>query len=110
MTHDVVGVAKHWDVAALGSAVRHEHDARVCRRLLDGHLLQGHSTVQTAGRYMLGKGVIYDWVRRFDARGIEALRDRSRSDEPPHLARGHEASFLAWLHQGSPPNSSAAKT
>jgi transposase len=109
MSHDVVGVAKHWDVAALTGAVRHERDARVCRRLLAlRHLAQGHTVAQTAGHYALGKSVLYDWIRRFDAQGIEALRDRARSGQPPHLGHEHEAAFLSRLHQGPPADSGLA--
>jgi len=106
MAHDVVGAARRWDVETLAAAARHERDARVCRRLLALlHLAQGYSVAQTAGCYALGKSVLYDWIRRFDAHGIEALRDRARSGQPPHLAREHEQAFVARLHQGPGPDS-----
>ena len=109
MSHDVVGMAKHWDAEMLEAAARHEHDARVRARLLAmRHLAQGHSVAQTAGQYALGASVLYGWMRRYDAQGIEGLRDRPRSGQPPHLARAQEGAFLQRLHAGPPPDSSLA--
>ncbi|GAC1461072.1 MAG: hypothetical protein PVSMB4_19860 [Ktedonobacterales bacterium] len=109
MSHDVVGVVKFWDMVALEAAARHEHDARVCRRILAMlHLARGYSVAQTAGQYALGQSVLYGWIRRYDAEGLEGLRDRPRSGQPPHLAREHEAAFLQRLHAGPSPKSGLA--
>ena len=66
------------------------------------HLARGCSVAQTAGQYALGHSVLYGWIRRYDAKGLEGLRDRPRSGQPPHLEREHEAAFLQRLHAGPP--------
>ena len=109
MSHDVVGVAKHWDVSALEAAARYEHNTRVCRRILAMlHLARGHTVAQTAGQYALGQSVLYEWIRCYGAQWLEGLRDRLRSGQPPHLAREQEAAFLQRLHAGPPPDSGLA--
>ena len=109
MTRDVVGAAKGWNVQALEAAARHERDGRVRARMLAMlHLAQGHTVAQTAGRYALGKSVLYGWIRRHDGEGVEGLRDRPRSGQPQRLAREHEQAFLRRLHEGPPPDSGLA--
>ena len=95
MSHDVVGLVKGWDAQALEAAARHERDGRVRARMLALlHLARGHTVVQTAGRYALGKSVLYGWIRRHHDEGIEGLRDRPRSGQPQLLAREHEQAFM----------------
>ncbi len=109
MTHDVVGAAKGWDTRALEAAARRERDGRVRARMLAMlHLARGHTVAQTAGRYALGKSVLYDWIRRHEGEGIEGLRDRPRSGQPRHLAREREQAFLQRLHEGPAPASGLA--
>lgn len=109
MTHDVVGATRGWDTQALETAARHERDGRVRGRILAMlHLARGHTVAQTAGRYALGKSVLYGWIRRHDGEGIEGLRDRPRSGQPQRLAREHEQAFVLRLHQGPAPGSGLA--
>ena len=109
MKRDVVGAAKGWNVQALEVAARHERDGRVRARMLAMlHLARGHTVAQTAGRYALGKSVLYGWIRRHDGEGVEGLRDRARSGQPQRLAREHEQAFLQRLHAGPPPGSGLA--
>ena len=109
MPRDVVGVAKGWDMQALQAAARRERDGRVRARLLAMlHLARGHTVAQTAGRYALGKSVLYGWIRRHHDEGVEGLRDRPRSGQPQLLARGREQAFLQRLHEGPPAGSGLA--
>ena len=109
MANDVVGAARGWDAHALETAARHERDGRVRGRILAMlHLARGHTVGQTAGRYALGKSVLYGWIRRHDGEGIEGLRDRARSGQPQRLAREHETAFVQRLQQGPPAGSGLA--
>ena len=109
MSRDVVGAAKGWDAQAMETAARHERDGRVRGRILAMlHLARGHTVGQTAGRYALGKSVLYGLIRRHDGEGIEGLRDRPRSGQPQRLAREHEQVFLQRLQEGPPAGSGLA--
>ena len=104
-----MGAARQWDAQALETAARHERDGRVRARMLAMlHLARGHTVAQTAGRYALGKSVLYDWIRRHDSEGVEGLCDRPRSGQPQRLAREHEQAFLLRLQAGPPPDSGLA--
>ena len=109
MTHDVVGATRGWDTQALETAARHERDGRVRGRILAMlHLARGHTVAQTAGRYALGKSVLYGWIRRHDGEGIEGLRDRPRSGQLQRLAREREQAFLRQLQEAPPVDSGLA--
>ena len=45
-----------------------------------------------------------DWVKRYDAKGIEGLRDSARPGRPPKLDGERTAEVAAWLDAGSDPD------
>jgi transposase len=108
MSHVALKVSDRLIADELGAA-RHEPKGQVrCRILAVRQLALGHSAAQVQGCFGLGKSQLYEWVQRYNAQGLEGLRDRSRSGAPQRLAHEQEASFLERLHDGPPPDSHLA--
>lgn len=109
MSHVVLKVSDRLTADELDSAARHESEGRVrCRILAIRQLALGHSVAQVQGCFGLGKSQLYEWVQRYNAQGLEGLRDRPRPGAPQRLAHEQEAQFLERLHAGPPPDSHLA--
>lgn len=109
MSHAALKVSDRLTAVELDSAARHESEGRVrCRILAVRQLALGHSVAQVQGYFGLGKSQLYEWVRRYNAQGLEGLRDRPRSGAPQRLAHEQEAPFLERLHAGPPADSPLA--
>jgi transposase len=68
---------------------RQESDGRVACRLLGlANVMDGMSRERAARQAGMDRQTLRDWVIRFNAEGIEGLRDRSRSGRPPWLDEG----------------------
>jgi transposase len=66
---------------------RGESDGRVCRRLLAiAMALDGISREEAARQAGMDRQTLRDWVVRYNAEGVEGLRDRARTGRPPLLA------------------------
>jgi transposase len=83
---------------------RQESDGRVaCRLLALANALDGMSRERAAGQAGMDRQTLRDWVIRFNAEGIEGLRDRPRSGRPPWLDEGQLAAFKALVLRGPDP-------
>ena len=51
-----------------------------------------------------------DWVIRFNAEGVEGLRDRPKSGRPPWLDQGQMAAFKALVLRGPDPERDGVST
>ncbi len=85
----------------LDKAARAERDGRVRTRILAiRYMLQGHSAREAAEVFPISDTQLGMWVRRYDAEGLEGLRDRRRSGRPPILDPGKEEGFTERLRAG----------
>jgi transposase len=83
---------------------RLEANGRVaCRILALANALDGMSRERAAKQAGMDRQTLRDWVIRFNAEGVEGLRDRPRSGRPPFLDEGQMATFKAWVLRGPHP-------
>jgi putative transposase len=83
---------------------RQESDGRVACRLLGlANVIDGMSRERAARQAGMDRQTLRDWVIRFNAEGIEGLRDRPRSGRPPWLDDGQLAAFKALVLRGPDP-------
>lgn len=83
---------------------RRETDGRVACRLLGlANVLDGMKRTEAAGRAGMDRQTLRDWVIRFNAEGIEGLRDRAKSGRPTWLDDGQLAALKALVLRGPDP-------
>jgi transposase len=83
---------------------RLERDGRVaCRLLALGNALDGMGRERAARQAGMDRQTLRDWVIRFNAAGIDGLRDRPRSGRPPFLDEGQIAALKAIVLRGPNP-------
>jgi transposase len=80
---------------------RTEGDARVSRRLLAiAMALDGASREAAARCAGMDRQTLRDWVVRYNAEGVEGLRDRPHTGRPPLLAAELEAELAQLIGAG----------
>jgi len=83
---------------------RQESDGRVaCRLLAVANALDGMTRGRAARQAGMDRQTLRDWVIRFNAEGVEGLRDRPKSGRPPWLDEGQLAAFKALVLRGPDP-------
>ena len=84
--------------------VRHEPNRRAAMRLLAiANALDGLSRAEAARLAGMGRQALRDAVLRYNAEGLEGLRDRPCSGRPERLAPGRQAALKAWVLRGPDP-------
>jgi transposase len=94
------------DIAAeeLRRLARQESDGRVACRLLGvANALAGMRRGQAARQAGMDRQTLRDWVIRFNAEGVEGLRDRPKSGRPTWLDEGQLATFKVLVLRGPDP-------
>ena len=90
---------------------RLESDGRVACRLLGlANVIDGMSRERAARQAGMDRQTLRDWVIRFNAEGIEGLRDRPRSGRRPWLDEGQQAAFKALVLRGPDPERDGVST
>lgn len=80
---------------------RGETDSRICRRLLAiAMALDGGSREEAARQAGMDRQTLRDWIVRYNAEGVEGLRDRARSGRPPLLAAALEPELARLIAAG----------
>ena len=80
---------------------RKENDARVSRRLLAlAMALDGISRGEAARQAGMDRQALRDWVVRYNAGGVNGLRDRQRPGRPALLAPGLEEELRQLIEAG----------
>jgi transposase len=80
---------------------RRQTDGRVCRRLLAiAMALDGVSRAEAARQAGMDRQALRDWVVRYNAEGVDGLRDRARTGRPPLLAGALEAELAGVIAAG----------
>ena len=96
-----VPIRQDLSAADLRRLARTEGDARVCRRLLAiAMALEGLSREEAARRAGMDRQTLRDWVVRYNAEGVEGLRDRVRPGRPALLAPELEAELIQLIEAG----------
>src|SRR5919112_6423861 len=96
-----VPIATERKPAELRALARRERDGRVSGRLLAlANALDGMSRDAAARAAGMDRQTLRDWVRRYNAEGIEGLRDRPRSGRPCALDEGQQAALKAIILKG----------
>ena len=73
----------------LEKAYRKEKDSRVILRMLAVHMVRVRkmSVSEAAANLMRSDRWVHTWLERFDAGGLDGLRDLPRSGRPPKIPR-----------------------
>src|SRR6185312_15245189 len=96
-----VAIAKERTPAELRALARRERDGRVSARLLAlANALDGMSRDQAARAAGMDRQTLRDWVHRYNAEGVEGLRDRPRPGRPCALDEGQQAALKALVLRG----------
>ena len=106
-------LAMRQDIPAeeLRRLARQETDGRVaCRLLAVANALHGRSRGQAARLAGMDRETLRDWVIRFNAEGVEGLRDRPKSGRPSWLDEGQLATFKALVLRGPDPERDGVST
>src|SRR5690349_18781389 len=87
--------------AELRALARRERDGRVSSRLLAlANALDGMSRDEAARAAGMDRQTLRDWVHRYNAEGIEGLRDRPRPGRPCALDEGQQAALKGLILRG----------
>src|SRR5215211_1609203 len=96
-----VPVATGRTPAELRALARRERDGRVSARLLAlANALGGMSRDAAARAAGMDRQTLRDWVHRYNAEGVEGLRDRPRPGRPCALDEGRLATLKALVLRG----------
>jgi transposase len=96
-----VPVATGRTPAELRALARRERDGRVSARLLAlANALDGMSRDAAARAAGMDRQTLRDWVHRYNAEGVEGLRDRPRPGRPRALDEGRQATLKALVLRG----------
>src|SRR5215217_4483109 len=91
--------------AELRALARRERDGRVSARLLAlANALDGMSRDEAARAAGMDRQTLRDWVHRYNAEGVEGLRDRPRSGRKPRLTPEQGAELAAVVERGPDPD------
>jgi transposase len=90
--------------AELRRLARREPDRRAAMRLLAlANALDGFSRAEAARLAGMERQALRDAVVRYNAEGLDGLRDRPRPGRPEALAPGQQAAPKAWVLRGPNP-------
>ena len=93
-------IEAEWTERDLAGMARKESDARVRQRILAIRLLaMGQTVPQAAPVVGLKERQVRNWVHRFQAEGLEGLRDRPRPGQPKHLPTEKEEAFKGRIRR-----------
>jgi transposase len=90
------------DARGLRASAAREKDAAASRRMLALALvLEGHSRTEAARAAGMDRQTLRDWVHRYNAQGLEGLKDRPNAGAPPRkLTAAQEAEVAEWVRAG----------
>lgn len=101
----VVVMRKELGAVELRGEASRCRDARAARRMLALALvLEGSSRAEAARHAGMDRQTLRDWVHRYNAEGLDGLRDRRRHGPRPRLTPEQEAELAAAVEQGPDPD------
>jgi putative transposase len=94
-------IRRDLSAAELWALARKESDARVLRRLLAlAMALDGTNREEAARQAGMDRQTLRDWVMRYNAEGVDGLRDRERPGRPALLAPELEEELRQLIEAG----------
>ena len=88
-----------------------ESDGRVAARLIAlANALDGMSREAAARAAGMDRQTLRDWVIRFNAEGVDGLRDAPRPGRPARMTEGQQAAFKALILRGPDPERDGVST
>ena len=94
-------IRRDLSAAELRALARKESDARVLRRLLAlAMALDGTNREEAARQAGMDRQILRDWVVRYNAEGVDGLRDRERPGRPALLAPELEEELRQLIEAG----------
>ncbi len=84
-----------------------KHKFRDCRRRMRAIALvmeDGLSRAAVASGAGVGARTLRDWIVRYNADGLDGLRDAARPGAPPKLESGQAEEVASWLDEGPDPD------
>ena len=84
-----------------------KHRFRDCRRRMRAIALameDGLSRAEVASGAGVGARTLRDWTVRYNADGLDGLRDAARPGAPPKLESGQAGEVVSWLEDGPDPD------
>ena len=90
------------DAAGLREAAGRSRDAAAARRMLALALvLEGHTRTEAARAAGMDRQTLRDWVHRYNAEGLDGLKNRPERGRPERkLSPEQEAMVAEWVRQG----------
>jgi transposase len=89
------------DTRGLREAASREKDVRVARRLFAlAFVLEGVNRTTAASNCGMDRQTLCDWVHRYNAEGLEGLRNKPRSGRPPRLNAEQKQAFIELVEAG----------
>lgn len=99
-----IAITRTMDAKELRRLARGEKSGRVVARMLAlANVLAGMSRQAAAELAGMDRQTLRDWVHRFNAEGVEGLRDRTRSGRPCRLDAADRARFCQAVEAGPDP-------
>src|SRR5213080_4758631 len=96
---------KELGAVELRREARRCRDTAASRRMLALALvLEGSSREEAARAAGMDRQTLRDWVHRYNAEGLDGLRDRPRSGRRPRLTPGQEAELVTAVERGPDPD------
>jgi transposase len=90
---------------------RRERDGRVAARLIAlANVLDGMNRDAAARAAGMDRQTLRDWVIRFNAEGVDGLRDQPRSGRPAWMTEGQQATLKAIVLRGPDPERDGVST
>jgi transposase len=94
-------IRKDLQAAELRRLTWHERDGRVAARLLAlANVLDGMSRAAAARAAGMARQMLREWVIRFNAAGVDGLRDQPRPGRPARMTESQQATLKAIVLRG----------
>lgn len=96
-----VPLVRHIEAKALRRLGRRETSGRVASRMFAiANALEGMSRAEAAAHAGMDRQILRDWVRRFNAEGVEGLQDRPHKGRPRRIPAEIEKAFCERVDTG----------
>jgi transposase len=106
-----VAIRTDMEATQLRRLARRERDGRVSARLIAlANVLDGLSRGAAARAAGMDRQTLRDWVIRFNAEGVEGLRDQPRSGRRPWMSEGQQATLKAIVLRDPDPDRDGVST
>lgn len=101
MARRKIPVRSDMDADTLRKLAQHEKDRHVRKRILAIVLsMEGAGRAEVCATVRITRGALKNWIKRFNAGGVDGLRDKPRRGSPFKLSPDHMSAFVELVRQG----------